>query len=173
MTMNQKKLTILTLVVVVAGAVAVNELIVRVSGQDQNREVASFGERFVPEQIKWEQELAKTVSRDASSKTLFAAKPSVSEKFLYEALEGKYDAQVVNGKLLKISLMQNQEAVLMNTAEVFKKYSEVFKGANSYQTQTLTPTTEAIVLKDTVGKDMGRVTIQRSAEGRVLGIEIK
>ena len=173
MNMNQKKLTILTLVVVVAGAVTVNELIMRVSGKDQNREVASFGERFVPEQIKWEQELAKTVSRDANTKTLIAAKPSIGEKFLYEALEGKYDAQVVNGKLLKISLMQNQEAVLMDTAQVFKKYSEVFKGASTYQTQTLTPTTEAMVLKDAVGKEMGRVTIQRSVEGRVLDIEIK
>ena len=73
--MNQKKLTIVTLVVVVAGAVLVNEFIVRAGVKDKDREVASFGERFTPEQIKWEQELANTVAKD-SGKIVVGAKPS-------------------------------------------------------------------------------------------------
>ena len=65
MSMDQKKLTIITLLVVVAGAVGINEMLIRKENKEQNREVASFGERFVPEQIKWEQELARNVSREA------------------------------------------------------------------------------------------------------------
>ena len=171
--MNQKKLTIITLIVVVAGAVTVNELIIKSVGKDRNREVASSAERFVPEQIKWEQELARTVSKDANSKTLLAAKPSVSEKFLYEALEGRYNAEVVDGKLLKISLMQNQDAVDLKTDEVLKKYSGVFKEAKTFETAKLDAGTESVTLKNGDGQKIGLVTIRRNGEGRVLEIEIK
>ena len=173
MNMNQKKLIILTLLVVVAGAVTINELVVRAAGKDQNREVASFGERFVPEQIKWEQELAKTVSRDTNGKTLVAGKPSISEKFLYEALEGKYDAQVVDGKLLKITLMQNHEPVILDTAKAIQNYTTVFKNTEKFEVQKVDNTTESVLLKDASGKQTGVVTIHRTAEGRVLDLEIK
>jgi len=95
MIMNQKKLTILTLVVVVAGAVTVNELIMRAGNKEQNREVASFGERYVPEQIKWEQELAKTISKEVNAKTQIGGKPSVSKKFLYGALGLRFSKWMV------------------------------------------------------------------------------
>jgi len=173
MFMNQKKLTILTLVVVVAGAVTVNELIMRVNNKDQSREVASFGERYVPEQIKWEQELAKTVSKDTNGKTLIGAKPSISEKFLYEALEGHYDAQVVDGKLLKISLRENNDPVSLDIGTAITKYNSVFKNSANYTIQNTNSKNESVVLKDTTGNPTGIVTVTRTAEGRVLNIEIK
>jgi hypothetical protein len=173
MTMDQKKLTVLTLLVVVAGAVTVNELVIRVGDKDQNREVASFGERYVPEQIKWEQELAKTVAQDADGKTKVGSRPSMSERFLFEALVGHYDTQVLSGKSLKFTVKENLDPVSFKTEDVLKKYSEVFKNAKSYKTTTLTPTTESLVLKDSKGQDIGSVRIQRTAEGRVVDIEIK
>ncbi|MGZ3690971.1 MAG: hypothetical protein ACXVAX_05695 [Pseudobdellovibrio sp.] len=171
--MDQKKLTILTLLVVVAGAVGINEMLIRKESKEQNREVASFGERFVPEQIKWEQELARSVSREAHGKTLIADRPSISEKFLYEALEGKYQAQVVNGKLLKITMIPNQEGVTLDTKTAFTKYAGVFKEAKSFESKTVDPTTEDVVLKNAGGQPIGNVTIHRNSEGRLLDLEIQ
>lgn len=172
MVMNQKKLTILTLVVVAAGAVTVNELIMRAGNKEQNREVASFGERYVPEQIKWEQELAKTVSQNAG-KTQIGAKPNISDKFLYEALEGHYDAQVVDGKLLKISLRDNNDPVTLDIEAAIKKYNAVFKNSAQHTVQKVDSTTDSVVLKDATGNQTGTVTVKRTAEGRVINIEIK
>lgn len=170
--MNQKKLIIVTLVVVVAAAVTVNELVMRSKSQEQNREVASFGERYQPEQIKWEQELAKTVSRD-SGKTLIAAKPTISDKFLYEALAGQYEAQVVNGKILRISLLQNQEGLSLDTPNVLQKYSAVFKDANGFETKQVDSAIESVVLKNAEGRQIGHVTIRRNTTGKVVDIEIE
>jgi hypothetical protein len=170
--MNQKKLIIVTLVVVVAAAVTVNELVMRSKGQEQNREVASFGERYQPEQIKWEQELAKTVSRD-SGKTLIAAKPTISDKFLYEALAGQYEAQVVNGKILRISLLQNQEGLSLDTTNVLQKYSAVFKDANGFETKKVDTAIESVILKNGEGRQIGHVTIRRNPAGKVVDIEIE
>jgi len=172
MVMNQKKLTILTLVVVAAGAVTVNELIMRAGNKEQNREVASFGERYVPEQIKWEQELAKTVSQN-TGKTQIGAKPNISDKFLYEALEGHYDAQVVDGKLLKISLRDNNDPVALDIESAIKKYNAVFKNSAQHTVEKVDSTTDSVVLKDATGNQTGIVTVKRTAEGRVLNIEIK
>jgi hypothetical protein len=170
--MNQKKLTILTLVIVVTGAVAINEFIIHNSTQQQDREVASSGQRFEPQQIKWEQELAKTVSLQ-TGKTLLGAKPSLNEKFMFEALEGKYEASVVNGKLLKISLLPNQQALVLSTDNLIKNYSSIFKDAKSFDTNKADPVTEKVTLKNIEGKAVGLVTILRDDQGRVTKIEIQ
>ena len=170
--MNQKTLTLITLFVVVAGAVLINEFIIRSSVKEQDREVASLGERFEPEQIKWEQELARSVSKE-TGKTLIGARPSLNEKFLYEALEGKYEASVVNGKLLKISLLSNQTAIELNTDNLIKKYVSVFKDANSFEKTNPDKATENVTLKNGEGKAIGKVLILRDDLGRVLNIEIQ
>lgn len=169
--MDQKKLTLITLFVVVTGAVLINEFIIRNSVKEQDREVASLGERFEPEQIKWEQELARSVSKE-TGKILIGAKPSLNEKFLFEALEGKYEASVVNGKLLKISLMSDQTALELRTEQLIKKYASVFKDANSFETNT-DKTVENVTLKNVEGKAIGKVMIQRDDQGRVINIEIQ
>jgi hypothetical protein len=170
--MNQKKLTILTLFVVVAGAVTINEFIVRNSTNEQDREVASSAERFEPEQIKWEQELAKTVSKQ-TGKTLLGEKPNINEKFMFEALEGKYEASMVDGKLLKISLLPNQQALVLSTDVLIKNYSSIFKGAKSFDTVRADASTEKVNLKNIEGKSIGKVTIARDDQGRVINIEIQ
>lgn len=170
--MNQKKLTIITLFVVVAGAVSINEFILRKTNQDQDREVASFGERFEPEQIKWEQELANSVSKE-TGKTLLGTKPSPNEKFFFEALQGKYEASIVDGKLLKISLMTNQTALQLNTDDLIQKYSSVFKEASAFDKSSVDAKTENVTLKNASGKAIGKATILRDDLGRVTQIEIQ
>ena len=171
--MTQKKLTVITLLVVVLGAVLVNEFVIRAGSKDKDHEVASFGERFAPEQIKWEQELASTVAKEANSKTVVGARPSMNEKFMFEALEGNYEAKVVDGKLLKISLIENKLPLEFNTEDTIMKYSAVFKGASAFERNVIDTTTESVLLKNADGASIGNVTIRRNAEGRVLNIEIK
>lgn len=170
--MEQKKLTVLTLFVVVAGAVAINEFIIHNSNFEQNREVASFGERNEPEQIKWEQELAKTVSQE-TGKTLLGAKPSLNEKFLFETLEGKYQASFLNGNILKISLLPNQSALELNTENLIQKYSSLFKGAKTFEKSNSSASAENIILKNSEGKSIGTAVIMRNDQGRVTQIEIQ
>lgn len=170
--MNKRMQIGITLAVVLVGAVLVNELIVRNSANEKNREVASFGERFEPEQIRWEQELAKIVSKEKGSKNLVAAKPSWNEKFLYGALEGRYSADVVEGKLLKISLQQNQTAISLDTQRLISDYSAVFKDAASFESQS-EGHFENVSLKNSTGKTIGKVIFERDDQGRVLNITIE
>ena len=95
------------------------------------------------------------------------------KKFIFEALEGKYDAQVVDGKLLKISVLQNMLPLELNTDDLLKKYAVVFKGAKSFEKSTVDAQTEAVLLKNADGKSIGNVTIVRNGEGRVLSISIQ
>jgi hypothetical protein len=171
--MNQKKLILVTLVVVVAGAVCMNEFIIRNTSKE-DREVASAGERYAPEQIKWEQELARTVSKEASDKTVIGAKPSLNEKFLYEALAGHYQASLGNqGKNLNISLLPNQNAIELNVESLIQNYGPIFKNAKSFVKSSVNATTDSVVLKNQDGREIGKVVIQKNDEGRVLNIEIQ
>jgi hypothetical protein len=171
--MEQKKLAVISMVFVVAAAVVVNEMVIRAKSQDLNREVASFGQRFEPEQIKWEQELAKTVSTASDGKTVIGSKPSLSEKFLFEALEGKYDAKVVDGKILRISLLQNQMGINFSSVDVFKKYSGVFKDASRFEGLPLENGVEKVLLKNSEDRQIGQVTVRRDSDGRIVDIEIQ
>ncbi len=171
--MKQKNIIFVTLVVVAVGAVFVNELIVQGADSESNREVASSSERYRPEQIKWEQELARTISRETNSQTILAAQPSLSEKFLYEALEGRYEAQVVNGKILKITLMPNREALNIDVNSVIKKYSSVFKEAKGFNRQLAEANTETINLIGADAQSIGRVIVLRNAQGLLTSLEIQ
>lgn len=171
--MNQKKLTILTLFVVIAGAVSINEFIIRKGSAEQNRDVANMGQRFQPEQIKWEQELAKTVADQNTGRTLIGERPNSNEQLLFGALQGKYEASVVNGKLLKITLLPNQLPVEMKTDQLIGEYAAVFKDAKSFESNGTTGGTENVSLKNVQGQVIGQVSIHRNDEGRVLNIEIQ
>lgn len=179
--MNQKKLAVLTLFVVVLGAVLINEFILRKSAtylnsDSNNREVASFGERFEPERIKWEQELAKSVSKD-TGKTLLGEKPSLHDKFLFEALAGKYEANFIDGKLLKIKLIDKQTPLILKTEELIKNHASIFKGAqsfaHSFEKSASDAVTENLDLKDAKGQSIGKATILRDDQGRVTSIEVQ
>lgn len=171
--MDQKKLTVLTLFVVVAGAVSINEFVIRKSEKDQSRQVASASERFEPEQIKWEQELARTLAHDTKAKTVIGEKPDLNDRFLYGALEGRYQAQVVNGKLLKISLIPNQTALELNMNKLIDQYSSLFKGAKSFEKVQTQGHFENLALKSSDGRRIGQVLVERNDQGRILNIEIQ
>ncbi len=171
MHMTQKNITILSLCAVVVCAVVVNEIIIRKSDSDQDRAVASFGERFEPNQIKWEQELAQTVSKEKNVKTLLGKKPNLQDRLLFEVFEGRYEAKLDQGKIQKISLLENQSPVELKTEDFMKDYALVMKTFESYQVSKVDSKNESVQLKDKLGQDAGTLKIVRDDQGRVVTIE--
>jgi hypothetical protein len=171
--MTQKNITIFSLCAVVLGAVVVNEIIIRNSNTEQDRAVASFGERFEPSQIKWEQELAQTVSKNSNAKTLLGKKPNLQDRLLYEVFEGRYEAKLDQGKIQKITLLQNQAPLEMKTVDFLKDYAMVIKNFDHYEVSNADAKNESIQLIDKQNQRIGVLNIQRDDQGRVLSIEVQ
>ena len=157
---------------VILGAVLVNELVLKSASTDQNREVASFGERFEPSQIKWEQELANSISKDSKVKTVLATKPTSQDKLLFEIFEGRYEAQLNQGKINKIALLPNQAPIELNTSDFMKEYASVMKDFDSFEKTQSSPSSESMDLKNKNGAVVGKLVINRDDKGRVLSIEV-
>ncbi len=171
--MNQKFLTVLSIVGVIAGAAAVNQLVLKSNSEDQDRQVASFGERFEPNQIKWEQELANTISKDEQSKTVLGVKPTLQDKLLYEVFEGRYQLQLSQGKINRISLLPNQAPLEISTAEFMQEYAAVLKEFDSYSLGQPSGREDSVQLKNKSGAIIGNLKINRDDQGRVLAIEVQ
>ncbi len=171
--MTQKNLTIISMCSVVIAAVVVNELVLKASSADQDRKVASFSQRYEPDQIKWEQELAQTISKDSETKTLIATKPSAQDRFLFEAFEGRYAAELNLGKINKITLLPNQAPIEMSTATFLKDYAGTMKDFASYEIKSDTGASDLVNLKNKAGATINQLVISRDDKGRVLSIEIK
>lgn len=171
--MTQKNITLLSLCAVVLGAVVVNEIIIRSSDSEQDRQVASFGERFEPKQIKWEQELAQSVSKETNTKTVLGKKPNLQDRLLFEVFEGHYEASLSEGKIQKISLMQNQSGIQLNTEDFLRDYVPSIKAYDSYEISKPNSNSESVQLKGKDGKPVGQLQIQRDDQGRVLQIEVQ
>lgn len=171
--MNSKYITLLSIGAVVLAAVAVNELVLKTSTADQNRQVASSAQRFEPEQIKWEQELAKTISADPKANTVLGSKPNTQDRMLFETFEGRYQAQVNLGQINKITLLPNQDPIELKTERFLQQYSASLKNFASYEKKSAANGKDAVELKDKTGAVLGQVVIQRDDKGRVLSIEVQ
>lgn len=171
--MKQKIVTALSIAGVIVGAAVVNQLVLKSTTEDQDRQVASFGERFEPNQIKWEHELANTISKDNQSKTVLGIKPNLQDKLLYEVFEGRYQAQLEQGKINRISLLPNQAPLEISTAEFMQEYATVLKEFDSYAVAQPTALEDSIQLKNKSGVVVGNLKISRDDQGRVLAIEVQ
>lgn len=170
--MTQKNITIMSMCAVIAGAVLVNEYIVRNIKSEQDRNVASFGERFEPNQIKWEQELAQSVSKDSKTKTLLGTKPNLHDRLLFEVFEGRYEAKLDQGKIQKISVLENQAPIQMKTDDFLNDYGSLLRNYSSYTKTQVDAAHEDVQLKAKDGAAVGVLKIERDDKGRVLNIEI-
>ncbi|MFZ3231561.1 MAG: hypothetical protein WA160_15240 [Pseudobdellovibrio sp.] len=171
--MKQKTITVLSMAFVILASVLVNELVLKATTTDKERDIASFGERFEPNQIKWEQELANTISKDTEAKTILALKPNSKDKFLFEILEGRYEAQVQSGKIRKISLMPNQAPLEIKTTDFMKEYAAVSKDFDFYEMSQSSPKADSVNLKKKSGEVVGNLVINRDDKGRVLSVEVQ
>lgn len=171
--MNQKTTTILAMVSVIVASVLVNELVMKATSSDKDRDIASFGERFEPSQIKWEQELANTISKDAHAKTVLGIKPNPQDKLLFEIFEGRYEAQMTDGRIRKISLLPNQDPLEIKTAEFIKEYAALTKDFDIYEMSSSTAQAESVNLKKKSGEVVGNLVINRDDKGRVVSVQVQ
>ena len=171
--MHPKTKIILSLLGVVLGAVLVNEIVLSSGAPEKDRAVASFGERFEPEQIKWEQELAKTISKDSQAKTVLATKPSSQDRLMFEFFEGRYQATLNEGKINKISLLPNQAPIEFNTISFMKDYGFNLKDFDSFEMNPTKDLQDSVRLKNKSGAVIGLLVIHRDDKGRVLLIEVQ
>lgn len=171
--MKQKTINILSMAFVLVASVLVNEIVLKATTSDKERDVASFGERYEPNQIKWEHELANTISKNTDLKTVVAMKPNDKDQLLFEVLEGRYEARMESGKIHKISLLPNQMPVEIKTNDFMKKYLTVAKNISNYETQKNNDNSDTVVLKNSSGTVVGQLKISRDDQGRVLSIEEK
>lgn len=171
--MQQKNITIFSMLGIVLAAVLVNETVIRPNEADQNRQVASLTERFEPNQIKWEQELAKTVSRLPQPKLMIGHRPNLQDRLIYEVFEGRYEAKLEEGKMKKITLMPNQVPLELKTIDFMTPYISSFKDFDTYTQTSVDPQHEQIRLKDKAGVEVGQLEIVRDDKGRVLTIELQ
>jgi hypothetical protein len=158
---------------VVVAAVVVNELVLKATSSDKDRDVASFGERFEPSQIKWEHELAATISKDDKAKTILALKPNSEDKLLFQILEGRYEAKVVDGKIHRISVLPNQTPVDMKTVDFMKEYAAVMKNFDIYEMTQTSALADSVNLKKKSGEVVGNLVINRDDKGRVVSVEVQ
>lgn len=170
--MTQKTTTVLAMAFVIVASVLVNELVMKATS-DKERDVASFGERFEPKQIKWEQELANSISQDDKAKTILATKPNLQERLLFQILEGRYEAQATNGKIHKITLLPNQAPLEIKTSDFMKEYSAVSKEFDVYEVEATSALEDSVKLKKKSGEVVGNLVINRDDKGRVIGVEVQ
>lgn len=171
--MTQKTTTILALGFVIAASVLVNELVLKATSSDKDRDVASFGERFEPNQIKWEQELANTISKDPHAKTVLGIKPNPHDKLMFEIFEGRYQAQFADGRIRKIVLLPNQSPLEIKTAAFLQEYAALSKDFDVYEMTASTALSESVNLKKKSGEVVGNLVISRDDRGRVIAVEMQ
>lgn len=171
--MTQKTSTIMAMGLVLIASVVVNELVLKATSNDKDRDVASFGERFEPSQIKWEQELANTISKDSAAKTVLGIKPNPQDKLLFEIFEGRYQAQMNGSRINKISLLPNQSPLEIKTADFIKEYAALSKDFDVYEMAQSTALKESVNLKKKSGETVGNLVINRDEKGRVVSVEVQ
>lgn len=173
MKLDQRKLTILSLIAVVAAAVLVNELVLKDNLSEQDRGIASFGERNEPAQIKWEQDLARTVSQDKQGTSMVAKKPTSIDRLMFEMLEGKYEAELNKGVISRLVVQRNQNPIAIDTELFLKNYGSLLRSYDHYESAQLDPLHESVTLKNKAGDVVGGFIIERDSESHVLTIDVK
>lgn len=161
------------MIAVVASAILVNEFVLKDNSMDSGRQMASFGERNEPDQIRWEQELAKSVSQDAQGTSMVGKKPSRIDRLMFEMLEGKYEAELNRGVVSRLVIQRNQTPVQLNTETFMKNYGSVLRNFDRYEVSLLDPLHENVILKNKNGENVGQFVIERDSLNRVVGIDVK
>lgn len=95
----------------------------------EKREIASVGAVDLKKEIDWEHNWARKLSStEVSVKGQTALKPSLKDEFLYGALEGLYNVQFRNGKILSLelnSMRQTGQNPDLDPVALLKKYKSL------------------------------------------------
>ena len=139
--------------------------------ENQNRDVASFGERNSSGQIKWEQKVAEELAGTGSVQG--SQKLSWHDALVYEYLAGQYSVDIKQGHIQKLELQGQMDGVRFTTKEFIDKFGPKIKNYSQYKINQLDQTTEKVELVDSVGHPAGAFVIQRNDQGRVQSISVQ
>lgn len=161
----------LSLVAVIAIAFATHYFFVN-HIEENDREVASFGERNSVEQIKWEQNLARDLAA-GKVKTQLPSQVSWQDVFVYEFLRGQYNISLKEGQIDRITLQDQQEGFAIDVNQFMKDYGSKIKKFSKFEVKKVDAKQDIVELSDASGHDAGAILINRNDLGRVTEIVIQ
>lgn len=140
--------------------------------EENDREVASFGERNSVEQIKWEQNLARDLAA-GKVKTQLSAQVSWQDVFLYEFLRGQYNVALKEGQIERITLQGQQEGFAIDIAQFMNEYGSKIRTFTKFEIKKIDEKQDVVQLKNASGQDVGAFLFSRNDLGRVIEIIVK
>lgn len=142
---------------------------------DSDRGLASFGERNSSGQIKWEQNVAQEISSDLENQNQLQ-KPTLmgwQDKLVYEFLRGKYNVEIKQGFIEKLTLQDQESGIELNVDQFMKSYGAQLKSFKQYELKKIDALNENIELYDQSGQSAGLISITKDDQGRVVTITIQ
>lgn len=140
--------------------------------EDNDREVASFGERNSVDQIKWEQNLARDLAA-GKVKTQLPSQVSWQDVFVYEFLRGQYNISMKQGQIEKITLQDQQEGSVIDINQFMKDYGSKIKNFTKFEVKKIDAKQEIVELTDSSGGNAGAFLFNRNDQGRVVEITVQ
>lgn len=171
----------ISLVGVFLATMVLNEIVksTSLSVQAQSRQMASVNEQDVKKEVSWEHEMASRLSSsEATSADKGAAKPSLKDELLYGTLEGRYNVQFENGKIISLELNGERGTIAdsnrLNPVDLLEKYKSFFSDhlakVRVAELNGDNQTFELIGEKDQV---IGKALVELDSEGHVKKLSIK
>ncbi len=139
--------------------------------ENQNRGVASFGERNSTGQIKWEHKVAEELAQQNQFQG--SQKVSWHDSLVYEYLAGQYNIDIKQGQIQRLELQGQMDGVRFKTEEFVEKYGPKMKNYAKFKINKVDALTEKVELTDASGAAAGSFVIQRNDQGRVQAISIQ
>lgn len=140
--------------------------------EENDREVASFGERNSAEQIKWEQSLARDLAT-GKVKTQLASQVSWQDIFVYEFLRGQYNISVKQGQIDRITLQEQHEGFAIDVNQFMKDYGSKIKNFSKFEIKKIDSKQDIVELLDASGSNAGTFLFNRNDQGRVTEIVVQ
>lgn len=139
---------------------------------DNERGVASFGERNSVEQIKWEQNLARDLA-EGKVKTQMPSQLSWQDVLVYEYLRGQYNISMKQGQIEKITLQEQHEGFAIDIDQFMKEYGPKLKNYSKFEIKKTDAKQDVVELLDASGHDAGAFLFNRNDQGRVTEIVVQ
>ena len=142
---------------------------------DSDRGLASFGERNSSGQIKWEQNVAQEISSDLENQNQLQ-KPTLmgwQDKLVYEFLRGKYNVEIKQGSIEKLTLQDQESGIELNVDQFMKSYGAQLKKFTKYELRKIDDQNEQVELFDQSGQASGIISFTKNDQGLVTEIKIQ
>lgn len=130
---EQKAVLMLSIASVLVMTVFLNQWLTQAPSDNLsngNRNIASFEHATFAKDVKWEQQLAKKLSRDLKAPARLAETPTLRDDLIFGFLEGKYGMKLADGQIQSLEFISaqagEQPLTIADKAQFLKDYAEAF-----------------------------------------------